>query len=781
MVAPDAKSRDGGYARFLARAEDPTAIAATQSDPASLLLAVDGGRWALRIGEATAAVAKSLTGRDPKRDWVSERAMFEYQVANTLWGMGLLRRAERSLRAYFATSPERFVTPGNRYWFALAAIDAAELAHSCGDAEQALAMAARAQALTDSTMPAQQADASGAEAMVLIELGLDEAGPALTRQREAALRPPEAERDPTSLIKLTTNEVALFLGQRRFDRALQSIDRLPPDLQREFALLRYVTRLGIAELTGVRDPATERDLEAGLRAGVSEPSLRVAGELALLRAAVVHDQPDVLPRGAALREAVCEVSTEAAVRLEALMTWALRREHARQARPRADLIAQRARLDDALTAMLHAWELAPYGRTGVGFLRLMYRREVVTELVALTALCDGERAAAHVAVDSLLRLQHMTTLARSGKVPRVTLEDVRATFVRPGHGVLFVLPETRRSLAVFVGSGEPRRFELPSSWQIDAAAREALARLDQMGFAADRAAAAAAAFAALRTLGETLLTPELRTILADLDGLTIADHGTLHGLPWECLVHGEQLLGERWAINTLTSLPFGVDAHRSRYHPRDKSHLCTHFIATLLHGKELGIERDSASRELADGEWRALRAPYPPPLVLANAEATRTAVSTLPPIADITHFLGHGARDRDGRAPGLALTPEADNDGYLGSRDVEQRAWRGLVILSACSTGKTRRRVGDDAVTSTLGGAFLRAGAHTVIQSPAALHLATHVELMRRVHTRLVRGLSPAQALCATRAELARTLDLYDRLEHAQVQVMGLGHLPTAR
>lgn len=82
--------------------------------------------------------------------------------------------------------------------------------------------------------------------------------------------------------------------------------------------------------------------------------------------------------------------------------------------------------------------------------------------------------------------------------------------------------------------------------------------------------------------------------------------------------------------------------------------------------------------------------------------------------ANIIHFSCHGMFDyQDPLNSGLILF----KDGILSAREISKWNLRSsLVFISACSTGKTRKLVGDEFIG--LVGSFLRAGSRTVIASP---------------------------------------------------------------
>jgi hypothetical protein len=190
-------------------------------------------------------------------------------------------------------------------------------------------------------------------------------------------------------------------------------------------------------------------------------------------------------------------------------------------------------------------------------------------------------------------------------------------------------------------------------------------------------------------------------------------------------------------------------------------------------------QRDSAAQPaLERGVFAAMLQPYAHTDILLDERATLPAVRTSK-AATITQFVAHGVRgDGTPSTAGIALAPSALDTGFLGHDLLSQWHSSPLVIVSACGAGRTQRRAGEDDVVSTLGHAFFAGGAHTVIQSMADLRLQSHLRLLQVLHQALAEGAATAAALRDARRTLAATEDLATRLQHATLQVSGLGHLP---
>jgi CHAT domain-containing protein len=142
----------------------------------------------------------------------------------------------------------------------------------------------------------------------------------------------------------------------------------------------------------------------------------------------------------------------------------------------------------------------------------------------------------------------------------------------------------------------------------------------------------------------------------------------------------------------------------------------------------------------------------------------------------VLQFLTHGLYDpMRSRPAALLLSPGRADDGRLFGDAIEaELPAPELVILSACGAARGPARLGDDGVTS-LGGAFLSAGARCVILSRYDLELEATLLLTRHLFARLDGGDSPAEALRAARAELSADPRFAHPFFHAGVQAVGLG------
>ncbi|MGE3171473.1 MAG: CHAT domain-containing protein [Planctomycetota bacterium] len=749
---------------------------------------------------------------------------FESMVATCLASFGQHDAARSLLERFFGgVGAVDHEDPGWR-WHASGGLRLlAELQHRAGAYDAALATARRAAAVAiglgrevpswRASMDAKCADATGVEARVLIDTGrIAGAWDLLQRQRRLLEAAGSAAKKPSRM------RAALFLAeyfatQDRYAKALSVLqDAGSPDggasdpgsqdalMQIQSDRLRVLIdeeedpvrrRHGdVAALAAAADRAAsltrllaEEDVDAGFVEGA---------RLVLMRAAIARGDHDAARAELAALRALRGAAVDRPFDAELTM---LETRLLLATTPRAgagpDQVAGLRRQFDAheraFAALLQEWRDTAPPPGGLGFLARGGRRRILTELVQLCQRLhdlgagDGLPTPARCAAERLLQMQELTSTARAMGVSPADLAQVRAEFARPGQGVLCLIAEPSQSMLVAIDADCERLFWLPGS-RVLAEPVEVLLRELQHG-ADDRAGDGAATWSAAQAAAELVLPGEVRPLLREWDGVTVADYGMLGGMPWECLpVANDALLGEVVAVNTLTSLPLGV-AIAGRMQPpvaADRARL--QLVGTLL-GAGPGADK-AAPQPIDPRVVQRLFSGFAVRTPILDQAATAARVRQLALDASVNLVLAHGAEVQDERPAGLALTPGDIDDGLFGCADVEAMAAaglpvQGLVILSVCGAGRGRRQPGDEALHATLGGAFLMAGAHTVVQSRADLHLLAHVRLLERAFAELQRGASTAAAFRAARRALAADgAGRAERFEHAQVQVFGLGLRP---
>jgi tetratricopeptide (TPR) repeat protein len=141
-------------------------------------------------------------------------------------------------------------------------------------------------------------------------------------------------------------------------------------------------------------------------------------------------------------------------------------------------------------------------------------------------------------------------------------------------------------------------------------------------------------------------------------------------------------------------------------------------------------------------EVRACARGAPSARVLTGDTATVAAVLRAADGAQVLHVAAHGAHEADNPLFSSLLLA----DGSLVGHDLDAlSALPRDVVLSACETGRSSIRPGDEALGMTA--AFLHGGSRSVVASVARIGDETAARVAVAHHEALRRGLSPAQAL----------------------------------
>ena len=257
----------------------------------------------------------------------------------------------------------------------------------------------------------------------------------------------------------------------------------------------------------------------------------------------------------------------------------------------------------------------------------------------------------------------------------------------------------------------------------------------------------------LVSAAEQLLPPEVRARLEFWRETYVVGFDLLGGLPFGVLLDGKgRAYGQRLALVSAPSLPQALESVRRARAPREPG-LDLVLVAAPEPPPQLpGLQAFTfGAREQA-----LLAKPFARTHALLGSGATRTGLlAERARLADtrLLHIFAHGhdESEREYRAA-LVLSAEPGGQYLLRAEDVRQLELHGLVILSACGSSRSHSRVGDDQLVH-LGGAFLEAGARSVVLARFPVRSAATLALMARLHARLAAGASSAEALRAARAE----------------------------
>jgi hypothetical protein len=280
----------------------------------------------------------------------------------------------------------------------------------------------------------------------------------------------------------------------------------------------------------------------------------------------------------------------------------------------------------------------------------------------------------------------------------------------------------------------------------------------------------------LQTAAASVLPDGVREFVARQRVVFVVDHGLLQSLPLELLAWDDRrLVGEVVACTTVDSLPVAMRlVERLAERPPMAGALLVGTLAptptptpsTAPPAERVPVALAAALRQLP-GDLHAL----------LDENVTAAAIAQVPWDRAVVQIVAHGVAAAGGVGRTLALGAA----GEFGPARIAGLRCSGLVIVSSCGAARAPRRLGDETFHGSLGGAFLLAGAHTVVQSAADMMLAAHVELLRAAHEGLLAGEPAAVAFCRARRARAAEDDFAARLEHAQMRVFGVGIEPINR
>ncbi len=713
--------------------------------------------------------------------------------SEVLTDLGLYLHAANLLDRFLVESTPDLEDPRHQLFLAKVLVFRGELHDHAGNFDVAIGCADRAlltfdeqsaQALARPLEKVQAAavfaNAAGLKGRALARLGLTTAADEhLSRQEDIARSLGEKVR-----LRAFQNRAEFHLARGTPELALETVEAgLQSGLDsRALTLCKGIALTTLAAKDPIHQAAARLALEK-CRDPRASHSIRVRAALGLIRLALQTNDTEVASRTLAALEAdLGSGDVDEAADSESNASLDYRRSTHLVAGAEATAFASRllcedktldekvaerqlTKHSDAIEQLLTQWRNTPVRRSGVGFLSMYDRRAILGSYLDLHRKVGGEQAAAVEGWKLLLSCQALSSSARAMGVAAPSIQTVQAEFLGPRHGALAFLADQHRCHLLAMDRTGLHHFELPGWHQLIGQIDRFRRLLDRgpRDVPEDQRQAYGAALAAESVeLCEVLLPKKCRTLLRGWDTVTVSDYGVLRGLPLDCLVtEDRELLGETVGIHVHDALAVAL-AKQGRYKAQP-------IAATEL---DLLVKLRGP---VSDGTLASWTRHYPR---VEQPTADRVTPASVREWAfqSITHILAHGALGDDPERPaGLSL---AGSPAFFGCTDADRCRASGLVVLSACGSGRGHLRVGDESYRTTLGGAFLDAGAAVVIQSGADLLLEPHIELMGSVHRGLAAGISPTGALHAARSEMAVAHGWFERFQHAQIQVAGLGHLP---
>jgi hypothetical protein len=228
----------------------------------------------------------------------------------------------------------------------------------------------------------------------------------------------------------------------------------------------------------------------------------------------------------------------------------------------------------------------------------------------------------------------------------------------------------------------------------------------------------------LARLSSVLLAAPLRAA-GGVRRIVLTVPGVLNGIPWAMLP------GMRDRVFTLA-----VSATRwTSFRQRAESTAGESRTAGFATGPRVAR---------ADEEVSAGASAWPSATVLRAEDATVSAVTGLASVVDVLHVASHGRHAADNPLfSGLELA-----DGTLFGYDIDLMPHvPDTVVLSACEVGRSSVRGGEEALGMTR--TWLHAGSRVVLAAPVIVADDVACELLGALHTGLVGGLTPSEALAA--------------------------------
>lgn len=383
-------------------------------------------------------------------------------------------------------------------------------------------------------------------------------------------------------------------------------------------------------------------------------------------------------------------------------------------------------------------------------------RRVVSELIKYCLESDpasgAERGLAYLA-----EVHALHSLARElrGTAQAPTLEEVRSALVAERQGLLIYYPATDRT-HLFVAS-------------LDSVTHHELAATDMIR--------QTAALGRMKG-GAPLLPDDVRSTLLSWDAVTIVGSDWFGSIGFEDfeLSSGTRVI-DRLDVAYLPSLALGVAlAERAKpaTAPADLPK-ATFVVATDPPQKIPGLSTALDRLDIDRATALAMFKPYGGAEGVCGPDATPKQLERVMQRntdALVLHITAHAIIEATKTVPAtLVLSGSSFDKARVGFGEVRELPAPPVVVLMACGTARGPQRSGDSS-SADLGGAFLLAGAHSVVLSQHTIRLHASHGAFTRFHASLAEGASPARAL----RNALQSMDPANRAKVRGIRVVGLGH-----
>lgn len=630
--------------------------------------------------------------------------------------------------------------------------------------------------------PAFVARAAGEYGVALADLGLlDLAAPWIEREWSLARTLGADSRSPAlfHLADLRERQRDLAGALELLSEALAA-PRTERDAARDLgrARSRLLIRLGhaqlLAEQSGAAPGGERRASRRALQEALADPLLALPDRvdaLQLLGLAALLDG-DAEAARAALEQAGRHVAA-AGSPPQSLLARALRETVLAMAAlhdapvpiragDAARLQERRAAAATVLAELVEEWRRIAPREGGIGFLSLASRRALLGALIELELRLEPDGAGALARLDEVGALGSLVRAA--GSAASTTSPSPSQRF-EPGSGALVWLPSWIASRVLLIDAQGVALFPLGSELAL-AQATQSLDLALQLSVSGALPLDAADRERAVEAWRAALLPAAAEERCAAWRERTVVLGEPLANGPLALLFRDGRPVATLPSLRAATVL-----AARPRAEPAiDVAWVAAPQVEETDEGAlaplaervaALGLRERFAGGRLVGHEGSA-----------ATVAALRT---TLAQGVTLLHCFTHGRFDPARRRPaGLLLCDGAGGADALWCDQVAALGGRvDAVLLAVCNAARGPRRIGDESI-GDLGGAFLAAGARSVLLTHAPVPIAATTRLMAAVHGELARGASLAGALAAARGALDE--------EAAQVgalfRVVGLGHEP---
>ena len=404
---------------------------------------------------------------------------------------------------------------------------------------------------------------------------------------------------------------------------------------------------------------------------------------------------------------------------------------------------------------------------GLAPLRYARVRFLVGTLMELELRLDSDQGPAR-ALELLFEVRARSALVRRLGFDVPGFQSAREQLLPAGTGALvyfvgkdrsFLFVVERKAIAVLPLAGERPLWKAVDTLNAELLRTSRGGRKKKLDRAAQR-------------VGELLLPSMVGDRIASWGTVYVIGDDLLHSVPLECLPFGESTLDLEKAVVHLDSFALGTtllaraDAESEKTRSPARSLCLVAFSPPAGSGyPTLPFEQESLERLMSpfDGRATLLRGPSASWAELTRIQSDREVLS----------ILGHGIWDDSlERASGIVLASGKNAWEGIFSDRIEGFASPPIVILGACQTGRGPAREGGGS-TAHLGGAFLFAGARTVILSASDLAYEPTVLIMAELHDQLAAGVGAAEAL--RRAKVQAVKQGWTQPAHySRLQVIGL-------